>query len=111
MSLTASKVCRNIVNDDKCNKKKLFSLIKDKRCDSSGISPLKKDGIQRDDPRDKADILNEQFSSVLPRRMVQKPLTLAQVSSLIYQPSISEKLGRQVSVLVRFVLTSPAVDG
>ena len=53
----------NIVSDDKCNKK-LFTLIKDRKCDSSGISPLKKEGIPRDDPREKADILNDQFSSV-----------------------------------------------
>ena len=44
--------------------KKLFSLIKDRKCDSSGISPLKKDDIQKDDPREKADILNDKFSSV-----------------------------------------------
>ena len=44
--------------------KKLCSFIKGKRCDSSGIAPLKKNGIAHSDPKIKATILNEQFCSV-----------------------------------------------
>ena len=46
------------------NSKKLYTFIKGKKCDSSGISPLRKDGIAHSDPRTTATILNEQFSSV-----------------------------------------------
>ena len=46
------------------NSKKLCAFIKGRKCDSSGISPLRKDGIAHSNPRTKATILNEQFSSV-----------------------------------------------
>ena len=49
------------------NPKKLYSFINSKRCDSSGVSPLKKDGIAYSDPPTKATILNEQFSSIFTR--------------------------------------------
>ena len=52
----------DIVTND--NSKKLYSFIKGKKCESSGIAPLKKDGIAHSDPRIKATILNNQFSSV-----------------------------------------------
>ena len=44
--------------------KKLYSFISSKRCDSSGVPLLKKDGIGYSDPRNKASILNDQFCSV-----------------------------------------------
>ena len=53
----------DIVTSDK-NSKKLYTFIKGKKCDISGISSLRKDGIAHSDPRTKATILNEQFSSV-----------------------------------------------
>ena len=46
------------------NPKKLYSLVKGKRCDNSGISPLKTDGVAHSDPATKAAILNDQFCSV-----------------------------------------------
>jgi hypothetical protein len=49
------------------NPKKLYSLVKGKRCDSSGISPLKSDGVAHSDPATKAAILNDQFCSVFSR--------------------------------------------
>ena len=51
----------DIVAND--NSKKPYSFIKGK-CESSGIAPLKKDGIAHIDPRIKATYLNNQFSSV-----------------------------------------------
>ena len=33
----------------------------DMKCDSSGIAPLKKDGINYSEPTDQAEILDEQF--------------------------------------------------
>ena len=52
----------DVVTSD--NSKKLYSFIKGKRCDSSGIAPLKKNGMAHSDPKIKATILNEQFCSV-----------------------------------------------
>ncbi|XP_061194929.1 uncharacterized protein LOC133203079 [Saccostrea echinata] len=52
----------NIVSDNK-SIKKLFTLqvVKDRKCDSGGISPLTKDRIHRSDPKEKAEILNDQY--------------------------------------------------
>jgi len=46
------------------NHKKLYSFIKGKRSDSTGISPLKYDGVTHNDPSKKATILNKQFTGV-----------------------------------------------
>ena len=43
---------------------KLFSSIKHRKSDSIGIAPLKDRGELKDNPRDKAEILNNQFKSV-----------------------------------------------
>ena len=53
---------KDIVTEDK--PKKLYSFINSKRCDSSGVPLLKKNGIGYSDPKNKAAILNDQFSSV-----------------------------------------------
>ena len=53
----------DIVTSDK-NSKKLYTFVKGKRCESSGASPLKKDGIAHSDPKTKATILNDQFCGV-----------------------------------------------
>ena len=54
-------VC-DMVNDAS-NWKKLFSFIKDKKCDSSCVAPLKKDGTTHNDAPTKWEILNSQFLS------------------------------------------------
>ena len=46
------------------NKKKLYSFVKNKKCDSSGVASLKKDGNTVGEARGKAEVLNSQFSSV-----------------------------------------------
>ena len=46
------------------NLKKVWSFIKSKKNDNSGVAPLKKNGIVHSDSQTKADILNTQFSSV-----------------------------------------------
>ena len=48
---------------DESNSKKLYSFVKDKKCDSSGMALLKKDGIPHSDASTKSEILNGQFSS------------------------------------------------
>jgi hypothetical protein len=47
--------------------KKFWKYVKSIRRDSTGTSPLKKDGITSSDPTTKANILNDQFSSVFTR--------------------------------------------
>ena len=42
----------------------MWRLIKSRRCDPTGVAPLKSNGIIYNDSRKKADLLNEQFSSV-----------------------------------------------
>ena len=44
--------------------KKLWNFIKHKKPDSVDISPLKENGVLKDSPKEKAEILNAQFSSV-----------------------------------------------
>ena len=48
----------------RATKKKLYSYINSKRCDSSGVALLKKDGIAYSDPKVKAAVMNDQFCSV-----------------------------------------------
>ena len=60
------KAYNNYVSDivsDKSSCKKLFSFVKDKKCDSSGVAPLKKDGTTHNDATTKSEILNGQFLS------------------------------------------------
>ena len=54
-------VC-DMVNDAS-NCKKLYSFVKDKKCDSPGVAPLKKDGTTNNDATTKSEILNGQFLS------------------------------------------------
>jgi len=65
---THDQYISGILSDDpKGNPKKLYSYIKSKRNDSSGVSPLRKQGLTHSDPKLKAEILNDQFSSVFTR--------------------------------------------
>ena len=49
------------------NKKRFYSYVKSLRTDNSGVAPLKCDGITHTDSISKAEILNQQFSSVFTR--------------------------------------------
>ena len=58
----------NLLSDDPSNNpKRFYSYIKSKRCDNSGVAPLRKEGRTHADPKTKAEILNNQFSSVFTR--------------------------------------------
>ena len=56
----------NIISPDcTSNPKKFWGFINSKKCDSSGVAPLKgTDGFTYSDAKAKANILNSQFSSV-----------------------------------------------
>lgn len=84
------------MSDDKSNKK-LFSSNKDQKCDISGISPLKKDGIPFlwSGPKEKAEILNNQYSSYFAtevRTAQHSSLIFAQVQIQTCQPYRSWKM-------------------
>ena len=53
-----------MVDEDSGNYKKLYSFIKSKKCDGSGMSLLRCEGVLHSSPKDKAEILTSQFSSV-----------------------------------------------
>ncbi len=61
-----SSYVHDIISPDlKGNPKKFYSYIKSKKCDNIGVSPLKNtDGLTYSDNKTKANILNNQFSSV-----------------------------------------------
>ena len=61
-----NKFTYDIIHSDPGSKrnKKLGALIKSKRCDNIGVAPLKDRGILHSDPLRKANILNQQFTSV-----------------------------------------------
>jgi hypothetical protein len=50
--------------DSRNNPKKFYSYIKSRKCDSSGVAPLKSNGSLHSDCKIKAEILNSQFTSV-----------------------------------------------
>jgi hypothetical protein len=50
--------------DNTSNPKRFWSFIKNKRADSSGVAPLKRNGVLFSDSNTKANILNDQFTSV-----------------------------------------------
>ena len=53
--------------DNSSKPKKFWSFIKSKRADSSGVAPLSRDGTLFSDSNTKANILNDQFTSVFSR--------------------------------------------
>ena len=60
--------------DENHKPKRLWSFIKSKRTDSCGVAPLKRDGIAYGDARMKANILNNQFTSVFISQDPSQPL-------------------------------------
>ena len=49
------------------NSKRFFSFLKSQRSESCGVAPLKKDGMLISDSQGKANVLNDQFTSVFTR--------------------------------------------
>ncbi|XP_072051476.1 uncharacterized protein [Amphiura filiformis] len=61
---TYNQYLSDIIDSDPDGNKKLGALVKSKRCDQMGVAPLKEGNILHCDPKQKANILNRQFSSV-----------------------------------------------
>ena len=53
-----------IASDESGSDKRFFTYVKSRRCDSSGVSPLNHNGVSHSSSKQKAEILNNQFSSV-----------------------------------------------
>jgi len=73
--------------------------VKSLRRDSSGVALLKKDGIVYSDGMKKAEILNDQFSSVYTREDSPPPTDLSGPSSYPDMPSISVHVSGVVKLL------------
>ena len=61
---TETIISENNPDNSRSSNKKLWTFIKHKKIDSIDVAPLKDNGILKDSPQDKAEILNKQFSSV-----------------------------------------------
>ena len=64
-----------LTEDCDTNPKKFWGFIKSKRAESSGVAPLRKEGILYSDNISKANILNEQFTSVFSKEDKNNILT------------------------------------
>ena len=62
----------------KVNTKKLYSLLKHSKQDSSGVAPIKSDGQTLSHERDKANALNRQLQSVFSPNSPERLSSLAQ---------------------------------
>ncbi|KAK3108364.1 hypothetical protein FSP39_006467 [Pinctada imbricata] len=76
-----NRYVNNIISEEGYNNKKLYSFIKSKKCDSTGVSPLRDGENLHSNPKDKAEILNRQFSSVFTQ---EKQDDLPQIGSTTY---------------------------
>ena len=63
-SASRTNISRNISDDESRNNKFLYRYVKAKRTDNNGVSPLVENGVTHVHPKDKANSLNRQFSSV-----------------------------------------------
>ena len=62
----------------KGNTKKMYSLLKHSKQDSSGVAPLKSDGRTLSDDCEKSNALNRQFQSVFSPKSPERLISLAQ---------------------------------
>ena len=72
----------SVYEDSKCDSKKLFSFLKNSRCDQQGTPPLKHDNILYSDTKTKANLFNQQFNSVFTPK---EPLSLSRLASMRVQ--------------------------
>ena len=66
-----SYISNMLEEDNTTNPKRFWSFIKSKRSESTGVSPLRKEGILYSDSNNKANILNDQFTSVFTQEDTQ----------------------------------------
>ena len=61
---TYNSFIKDMLNEDDGKPKRFWSYIKSTRCDNTGVAPLMKDGILQSEASTKANLLNDQFTSV-----------------------------------------------
>jgi hypothetical protein len=100
---------RNMVSEDKgTGSKKLYSFIKSKKCDGSGVAPLKKNAKTYADASEKAELLNEQFSSVFTKENTSNIPNLG-TSKTPDAPNII--IGKEGVLILRFNLNPHKATG
>ena len=98
-----------MVSEDKgTSSKKLYSFIKSKKCDGSGVAPLKKDGKTYADASEKTELLNEQFSSVFTKDNTSN-ITNLDTSKTPDAPNII--IGKECVLILRFNLNPYKATG
>ena len=93
----AQKACRDthdefvitMLTNDSANPKRFWNFIKSRQKNSTGVGPLKTDGLTFSDSLNKANIMGEQFCSVYTRRTHQTYQTLAPARHRLYHQSKS----------------------
>ena len=94
----------NLVSDEQTgNPKKLYSFIKSKKCDASGVAPLTSNGVNYSDSVKKADILNHQFTSVF----TEEDLSSVPELNSIDHPSVQSIVVNRKGVLKLLRGTNP----
>ena len=84
----------DLVREDQTgNPKKLYSFIKSKKCDASGVAPLSSKGINHSDSLKKADILNQQFTSVFTKEDTSDIPTLKSAGHPSVSPIVLNRKG------------------
>ena len=84
----------SMLSEDHDNPKVFWQYIKSRKKDNFGVSPLRKDGLTYNSSKQKADILNDQFTSVFTKEDLSNPPKLPKR----HIPSLS-----QIKVTVRGV--------
>ena len=74
-------------NDQSCDRKKLFSFLKNSRQDQQGPTPLQNNGKLTSDITDQCNVHNQQFQSVL---MPRSPLSLSRLAQMKLQDMVDE---------------------
>ena len=74
-------------NDQSCDRKKLFSFLKNSRQDQQGPTPLQNNGKLTSDITDQCNVHNQQFQSVFTPR---SPLSLSRLAQMKLQDMVDE---------------------
>ena len=72
-------------NDQSCDRKKLFSFLKNSRSDQQGPTPLRNNGKLTTDITDQCNVHNEQFQSVFTPKL---PLNLSRLAQMKQQDMV-----------------------
>ena len=98
LTIKSRKACKAAYNNyvvkcvnqgDNSNHKKLFSFIKSRKCENNGVAPLRDKGQIHISDKAKANILNDQFSSVFSKPDGRTPPLIGQRSTSMPEININ----------------------